>query len=327
MRGGRLFITGGTGTFGTWLLESLVAADRAFDHGLEAVVLTRDPDAFLARRPYLSGLDSLVFHRGDVATFDPPEGPFSHIIHAATVSSIHPERVTPSEMFETIYEGTRRTLDFARQVGARRYLFVSSGAVYGRQPPDCPNVAEDDPFAPNPLDPSSAYGEGKRAAEMLCALAGSKDGLKATVARVFTVVGPLVPLDMHFAIGNFLRDGLSGGPVVVGGDGTPYRSYIHMADLTAWLWSLLNSGRPGRAYNVGSDEALTIAELASKIAAIFGAEVRINREPVPGLPASRYVPSIRRARDELGLQIRLGLDDAIARTVNWLRQGNESDER
>jgi dTDP-glucose 4,6-dehydratase len=222
-------------------------------------------------------------------------------------------------MFETIHGGTRRTLEFARRAGARRFLFVSSGAVYGRQPADCPEVAEDAPFAPDPLDPNSAYGEGKRAAELLCALAHAEHGLEATVARVFTVAGPLVPLDMHFAIGNFLRDGLAGGPVRVGGDGTPFRSYIHMADLTAWLWTLLASGRPGRAYNVGSDEAVTIGELAAKVAAVFGSEVRIARQPVPGQPASRYVPSIRRARDELGLQIRLGLDEAIARTVDWLR--------
>jgi dTDP-glucose 4,6-dehydratase len=160
---------------------------------------------------------------------------------------------------------------------------------------------------------------------MLCALAHARDGLEATVARVFTVVGPLVPLDMHFAIGNFLRDGLAGGPVLVGGDGTPYRSYIHMADLTAWLWSLLASGRPGRAYNVGSDQALTIAELASKIAGVFGVEVRIARQPVPRQLAPRYVPSTQRARDELGLVAWLGLDEAIARTVHWLRKGSESD--
>jgi dTDP-glucose 4,6-dehydratase len=323
LRGGRLFVTGGTGVFGTWLLESLAAADEAHGLGVRAVVLTRDPDAFLRRRPHLNGRAALDYHAGDVRSFSPPRGPFSHLIHAATTSSAQVQ-VQPGEMFETILEGTRRTLDLAHSAGVRKFLFVSSGAVYGRHPRVHGDIGENDHEGPDPMDPAAAYDEGKRAAEMMCALACQAHGLETKVARCFAIVGPMVPLDAHFAIGNFLRDGLAGGPIRVGGDGTPYRSYLYTADLMVWLWTILVSGRSGQAYNVGSDHALTIGELARKVAGLFDTSVQIARDAVPGQPPQRYVPSIRRAREELGLDVRIELDEALGRTLRWLRQAPEA---
>jgi dTDP-glucose 4,6-dehydratase len=319
-RGQRIFITGGTGVFGSWLLESFAWANQALGLGARALVLTRDADAFRKRMPHLARCDAIAFHPGDVRTFAFPEGAFSHVIHAATTSSAHPEQVGPEDMLETILDGTRHALEFARRAGARKFLFTSSGAVYGRHSREQSDISEADRTGPDPMDPASAYDEGKRIAELLCGLAYHEHGLETKVARCFAIIGPHVPLDMHFAIGNFLRDGLAGGPIRVGGDGTPYRSYLHTADLMVWLWTILASGHPGRAYNVGSDQALTIAELAQKVASLFSTDVQIARAVIPGQPAQRYVPSIQRARDELGLHVRIGLDDAVARTVAWHRQ-------
>src|SRR5262249_7649957 len=153
----------------------------------------------------------------------------------------------------------------------------------------------------DPMAPSSAYAEGKRAAEHLAAQYHCRHGLRAVVARAFAFVGPHLPLDAHFAVGNFLRDGLVGGPIRVSGDGTPARSYLYAADLAAWRWTLRVRGRPGRAYNVGSDAAVSIAELAGRVARLLGTDVQVARPPVPGTPAERYVPATDRARAELGL--------------------------
>src|SRR4051794_4895660 len=179
LRGARLFITGGTGFFGCWLLESLLRADERHDLGVEAVVLTRSPDAFARKAPLLAGHPAIRLHEGDVRDFADPAGDFSHVIHAATAASASLNAEAPRVMFDTIVDGTRRTLDFARRSGAARFLLTSSGAVYGRQPSELTHVGEDYPGGPDPTDPRSAYGEGKRAAEHLATLAHHEHGFGA----------------------------------------------------------------------------------------------------------------------------------------------------
>jgi dTDP-glucose 4,6-dehydratase len=224
-------------------------------------------------------------------------------------------------MLDTIVLGARRTLNFARRCGAVNFLLTSSGAVYGRQPPGVSHLPEDYPGAPDVTRPVSAYGEGKRLAEMLCALYARETELKPKIARCFAFVGPYLRLDIHFAIGNFIRDGLRGGPVQVEGDGSPYRSYLYTADLAIWLWTILGKGEASRPYNVGSEEAIRIADLAGRVANQFSPrlDVRIGQAQAVGVAAHRYIPSVKRAREELGLRQWIPLDAAIQKTIRWNR--------
>jgi dTDP-glucose 4,6-dehydratase len=319
LRGQRLFITGGTGFIGCWLLESFVWANDHLDLNARAVVLTRNPTAFALKAPHLARHPALELIAGDVCDFKFPAGSFSHIIHAATEAGAKLNADDPLRMLNTIVAGTRRTLDFAVACGAKKFLLTSSGAVYGRQPPDMTHISEDYMGAPDPTDPRSAYGEGKRVAELLCAIYHRQHGLETNIARCFAFVGPYLPLDTHFAIGNFIRDALRGGPIEVKGDGSPYRSYLYAADLVAWLWTILLRGQACRAYNVGSEDARPIAAMADTVAGIStDVVVRIAQRAVMG-PASRYIPKTKRAEHELGLGTWIPLEDAIARTLDYNR--------
>jgi nucleoside-diphosphate-sugar epimerase len=322
LRDQRIFITGGTGFFGSWLLESLVWANDHLDLKTSAVVLTRNYEAFKKKAPHLTSHPAIKFHIGDVRNFDFPAGEFSHIIHAATAASAKFNDEDPLLMFDTIVEGTRHILDFAVQCKAKKFLLISSGAVYGKQPPEMTHIPEDYCGASDPTDPHSAYGEGKRAAELLCTLYAKKYGIETKIARCFAFIGPYLPLDIHYAIGNFMRDGMNGGPIVVNGDGTPYRSYLYAADLAIWLWTIFFKGKTCHAYNVGSEESITIAELAHKVSGYFEKplEVRIAGIRDPKRPAERYVPDTNRVRSELGLNIYTDLNEAIRYTLLFINR-------
>jgi nucleoside-diphosphate-sugar epimerase len=317
LRGARVLITGGTGFVGAWLLEALRWANESLGADVAAVVLTRDPEAFATHRPHLAYGRGIALHRGDVRWFDAP-GAFSHVIHGAASADAALYTREPLAMFDTIVHGTRRTL--ARAATNRApVLLLSSGAIYGPQPPDLERMPEDFPGAPDPLDSSQVYAEAKRAAELLGAVHARETGLGVRIARLFAFVGPYLPLERHFAVGNFIRDRLAGGPVAIAGDGTPRRSYLYGADLAVWLWTILLRGRPTRPYNVGSERARSIEETARGVAEVEPPAMPVTRgkTAMPGLAPVRYVPDTTRARTELGLDEWIGFEDGVRRTLRW----------
>jgi len=331
VRGRRLLITGGTGFFGRWLLESFLRANDRLSLNAGATVLSRAPDAFRARMPHVAAHKSVRFAAGDMCTCEMQGERFDFVIHAAVEPflpgpsslALGPSSSDPLALYEKNVAGTKNILELAACCGARRFLLTSSGAVYGRQPADLTHIPEDYTGAPDPLDPLTAYGQAKRASEFLCAAFGQKHGLDVVVARCFAFVGPHLPLDANFAIGNFVRDALHGGPIHVTGDGTPRRSYLYAADLAVWLWTILFRGEAGRAYNVGSDADLSIRALADEVRKVVApqAEIQIADRPSPIANRSeRYVPDIARAKSELGLDVSVPLPESIRRTADFHRQ-------
>ena len=314
----RLFMTGGTGFIGCWLLEALRHANMKLGLGLHVTVLSRDPAAFDRKAPHLASYEGFRFVAGDVANFTSPDGSFSHLIHAATDASAELNEQDPRRMFETVVQGTRRALDFANEKKIGRCLFLSSGAVYGRQPWEMERVGEDWMGAPDCTDPKNAYAEGKRAAEMLCGIYAKQFGLKISIARIFALLGPYLSLDIHFAAGNFILDAMQGKPVIVQGNGLPCRSYLYASDLTVWLLHMLVRAAPGKPYNVGSDESVSIRDLAERTSQLLGTgEFKVLGAADAGWNPGRYVPKTELVSQELGLYRTVSLDEAIRRTALW----------
>jgi dTDP-glucose 4,6-dehydratase len=318
LRGARLFITGGTGFIGCWLLESLRHADQYHQLGIEATVLTRDPEAFRLKAPHLANYPGFRFIPGDVCNFVTPPDEFTHLIHAATDASADLNENDPRQMFDTVLQGTRRALDFAVEKAVGRVLFLSSGAVYGQQPWEMERVSESWTGGPSCVDPRAAYAEGKRAAEMLCAIYQKQFGVKIAIARIFALLGPYLSLDIHFAAGNFIRDAIQGKSIIVNGNGSPCRSYLYASDLTIWLWHMLVRAEPGKPYNVGSDESVSIRELAEKVSVTLG---HVGHQVLGaqdlGWNPGRYVPETGLIARDLGLRKTVTLEEAIQRTALW----------
>jgi nucleoside-diphosphate-sugar epimerase len=303
------------------LLESFLWANQKLALKAHAVVLTRRPASVKQSLPHLVLDPSISLHEGDMRDFEFPRGEYSHIIHAATETNPQLQIIDPFDKFTANIEGTRRILDFALASGAKKFLFTSSGAVYGKQPFDMTHIPEYYLGAPETNDVTTAYGQSKRTSEFLCTAYAKKYTLPATIARCFAFVGPRLPLDANYAIGNFIRDAMNGKSIQILGDGTPYRSYLYAADLAIWLWTILFKGQSIHPYNVGSENDLTIAELAFTIVKELAptATVQVAKQPVFQQPVSRYVPSTQRARQDLKLETWIPLNEAIRRTANFYK--------
>jgi len=308
-----VFWTGATGFFGKALLRRVSVSGQVGGDVPTLHLLSRDPSSFTTKHPGLANQRGVVWHRGDVLSLGcgPVEG-ITHVVHAAA-DSTHGDRLSAVERYDQIINGTRNMLDFAVASRAKRFLLTSSGGVYGRQPAHLERIPEDYMGMPDPMSSANAYGVAKRAAEHLCALYAERHGLEIIVARCFAFVGQDLPLDVHFAIGNFIRDALWGDEIVVQGDGTAVRSYMDQRDLADWLMTLLMHGKSGEAYNVGSDRAISIADLAYLVRDVVspGKPVRILGKAVGNAERNRYVPDIGKAERDLGLKCRYGLEEAI----------------
>lgn len=316
LRGERVFVTGGTGFVGTWLVEAFVAANDAYDLGATIALLSRDPLRFSDRAPHLTGHRAVQLIAGDAAHFTPQDDRYAFVVHAATERRNRAAADAPLQSLDADTAATRTILELARRSQTRRLLFTSSGAVYGSQPADCARIEETYPGAPDSTDARTAYGHGKRLSEFACASYGHAYGFDVVIGRLFAFVGPHLPLNAGFAVGDFLGDILAGRAIRIDGDGTTVRSYLYAADLAIWLWTLLLRGERGRAYNVGSPHALSIRQLADLMISELapGTAVDIAHQEAAGAAGRRYVPSIDRAERELGLRVRVPLSDALRRT-------------
>lgn len=316
----RLLLTGGTGFFGRALLRHYLSHRQGLP--LDIVVLSREPERFQTAYPELSDCPWLTYHKGDIQNREslPWGESFSHVLHAATDSTLGPS-LSPLQRFQQIVEGTTNILDVAVATGARRFLLTSSGGIYGPQPSDLEAIPEDWPGSPPMNDPGMAYSQAKRAAEHLCALYREAHGLETVIARCFAFVGQDLPLNAHFAIGNFIQDALSAEQITVAGDGTPLRTYLDQSDLAHWLWTLMIEGVDGETYNVGSDRVVSISDLANIVRELIAPHksVRILGISDSAAARNRYVPSIGKILVRHGLFPRVSLEQAILKTADAYR--------
>jgi dTDP-glucose 4,6-dehydratase len=319
--GKRLYLSGATGFFGKNLLALL-----AYLHGrgaaFEVTALSRAPERFLADQPWCRELSWLQWCRGDAAQPWPGAGHYDLVLHAATdtAAGAHADKLA---VFEGIVAGTRQAVEFAAAHGVRRLLLCGSGAQYGAIPESyAGGVAESSGLACDATKTTSAYGEGKRASEMLAALHAERYGFDVVNTRCFAFVGPGLPLDGHFAIGNFLRAALQDQPITLSSQGAAMRSYLYGADLAVWLIVLLLEAATGAAVNVGSGSGISVLDLAGRVRDLVNSGLAV--EPgaaIGGEERNYYVPSIERAQ-AMGLDAWTDLDQAIVRTALWHRLAN-----
>ncbi|WP_288333092.1 NAD(P)-dependent oxidoreductase [uncultured Cloacibacillus sp.] len=313
LRDSRILITGGTGYYGKWFLKSFLYINEALSLNAHISVISRSPELFLKKYPEFAEQNSISFIQSDVRNLDTPYGRFDYLIHAATDVATNQEKDAPDEMLAVARYGTERILKYAKQVGVKKLLLTSSGAVYGIQPPDLDNMPETYQGMPTTI-----YGKAKKISENLCL----ESDINCTIARCYASVGPWLKLDIQYAVGNFILNLLNDEPIKIKSDGRPLRSYIYIADLMIWLWTILLNGDNKQIYNVGGNKAISIKTLANLVASVSNKNLTVlvqGQDNINLLPP-RYVPDTSKAMARLGLKYNYTLNTGIQRTIEWHRQ-------
>jgi dTDP-glucose 4,6-dehydratase len=323
LRGGTLVVTGGTGFMGTWLAEMVACLNDEQGFGIKLALVARHASRWGEVAPHLAGRADVRLLEKDIRDLVELPAETGWVIHAAASPDNRLHASDPVRTIDVIVGGTRAALEAAARLqDLRRFLNVSSGLVGGAQPWDMTAMPET--FC-GPVDftaAASCYAEAKRLAETLCAAYRGSHRLPILTARPFAFVGPYQLLDRPWAINNFIRDGLQGGPIRILGDGQTVRSYMYPSDMAVWLLVMLVAGKDGAAYNVGSPYGIKLKDLAEKVAAQFPTPPRIELGLFRGgrAPVSKFIPDISAAQGGLGLEIRMDLDATIQRTLLWHRQ-------
>jgi nucleoside-diphosphate-sugar epimerase len=318
-RGKSIFLTGGTGFFGKWLLESFIYINEKLHLNAKITTLTRNPESFLNDFPFYNNYSKSVrFVKGDILTynFDLDEK-FEFIIHAATSSDEKLNLSNPISLADSIIQGTKNILNFATKNPVESFLNISSGAIYGNQFIPVSSIKESDCFIIDLYNPKASYYESKRVAEMYASLFYEQYNLPIKTARCFAFVGPYIPLKKHFAIGNFIYNVLNEQDIIMRSSGQSIRSYMYMSDLIIWLLIILIKGVDNNAYNVGSDDPITIKRLAELISAKTKNKVIIENSNIKN-EDTIYLPEIVKAKS-LGLTIKINLKDSIEKTLKFYK--------
>ena len=312
-----LFI-GGTGFFGKAFLNYI----RSNPSNINSVsIVGRSVKNFLENNKEFTELDNVRYIYGDILNdlSQLKDISYSHVIHAAA-DSTNVSNLSHLQRYKQIVEGTKNVLEFVRHhLPESKLLFISSGGVYGDMPSNKKSFIESDMWKSDILDSSNVYTASKRTAEHLCSLYYDEYNLNISIARCFCFSGIHLPLNVHFAIGNFVKNALANDDIIIKGDGKSIRSYLDQDDLSEWILEILKKDSFKKTvYNIGSDESISISDLAFLVRDISKKpiEVKIMNENDANLKKSIYVPECKKIKEKFNLAQRVSLSESILKMMN-----------
>jgi dTDP-glucose 4,6-dehydratase len=313
-----LLLIGGSGFFGKSFLDG-------FKRGLlkkwgieRIIVMARNAERLKGEAPELLG-PKIELLSADITNVNSlPIA--SYVIHAAASTNainylVRPE-VEKLNIEKGIFNYCRLAPFFHKN---SKIVYISSGAVYGQQPKDLVSLCETySNILLSELDLTKRdYAVAKIEGENLIKNLGSK-GMSVSIARCFSFLGKYLPLDQHFAIGNFINDGLNGRKISVKTEKAVFRSYLYSDDLVDWLMTIAEAGNTDcPAYNVGSEEIISIQELAKKVANYFQVRIVCNKTKLGDI--DRYIPCTHKAKTQLMLSQKWGFDESLQAMIEGIQ--------
>ena len=314
-----IFVTGGTGFMGKWIAEMVSYINETGKYNIKLYLLGRDISKFKYEVPHLAEKPFVCLIEQDVRYLHNVPNDVNYIIHAAGTPDNREHVSHPLKTIETFYKGTQSVLDAATRLpDLRKIVHLSSHQVYGRN--ETENlINEHFTGTLEPITVSNSYAESKRISETLCSYYRNYLKLPILILRPFAFIGPYQNLEKPWAINNFIRDGLLGGPIRILGNGLTERSYLYASDMAFWILKALIDGKVGENYNLGSNHSISLNDLAIKIQSQIDSKIEIlsksSKEIYTNL--SKLVPNTNRLTKDLNVVETFDIGNAIDRTILW----------
>jgi dTDP-glucose 4,6-dehydratase len=309
----RILITGGAGFIGSHLCDYLL------EMGHEVIAMDNLSTGSTDNFSHLAGHERFLFVKHNVIDYLYLEGPLDAVLHLASLPSPVDYLNFPIQTLKVGAMGTHKALGLAKERNAR-FLLASTSEVYGD--PLVHPQAEDYWGNVNPVGPRGVYDESKRFAEALAMAYHRYHGVETRIARIFNTYGPRMRLDDGRVVPNFIRQALSNEPLTVYDDGTRTRSFCYVSDMVEGIVRLLMSGEVDPV-NLGNPHEMTILEFAHLVLEVTRSKSEIvfvhpRDERTKDDPMVRQ-PDIGRAREVLGWEPNVSLEEGLAKTVDWFR--------
>jgi dTDP-glucose 4,6-dehydratase len=306
----RAIVSGGAGFIGRRLVAGLL------ERGWRVVVLDNLVTSRRSLLVPLVGRPGFEFVEHDVTRSLTLEGEVTHVLHLASPASPVDFPALPVEILAAGTRGTHNLLALALAKGAR-FLLASTSEVYGD--PLVHPQPESYWGNVNPIGPRGCYDEAKRCAEAFAMAYRRVHKLDTRIVRIFNTYGPGMRLDDGRIVPNFMGQALRGEPLTVYGDGSQTRSFTFVDDLVAGMLAVLDKGDE-LPFNIGNPVETTVLEFARRIIELTGSNSDIVYLPLPADDPRRRCPDIGRARSLLGWEPTVGLEEGLARTVEYFRE-------
>lgn len=307
-----ILVTGGAGFIGSHLCDKLLM----LGHSVTVMdnLLTGSTDNI----QHLLGNKSFQFIKHDVIEPIPSGSRWDGIFHMASPASPVGYWTYPLETMLVNSTGTYNLLKHAAATGAR-FLLTSTSEVYG-DPLEHPQ-AESYRGNVNPVGPRACYDEGKRYAEAISALFMQKYGVDGRIVRIFNTYGPRNHPEDGRVIPNFITQALTGKPITIYGDGSQSRSLCYVSDMVDGLIkAMVTDGSKGQVINLGNPDERTVLEIGELIRKLVGSSSPVDFLPGRDEEVSRRCPDITKARQALGWEPKITLEDGLKQTIEWIRE-------
>lgn len=314
LRNSEILITGGTGFVGTWLTEMIIYLNENFNFNVTMYLLSRNA---VPKNNY-SKFNYIHYIRSDIKNVKELPNTLNYVLHAAGSPDSREHVSNSIKTIDTFYKGTQNILDLASRLpNLVKLIHFSSNKIYGSNYSTIP--IDESKITIDGYNNQDIYAESKRITETLCKAYMSELYLPIIITRPFAFIGPFQTLDKPWAVNNFIRDSMLGGPIRILGNELTTKSYMYGSDLAYYILNILSQGKVGEIYNLGSSYPTTLFELANKIKNIINSEIEIKIKSSKDHynKTSFDVPQTSKLEQELNIKPSFQIDEALKRTILW----------